>query len=162
MSAHRFEFVDIDGNPLPLSAFRDKAVLLVTTASRSEFAAQLRGLQNLWERYKDRGLVVVGVPCNDFGAEEPGTDSEIKRYTALNFGVNFPLTKKEKVTGDAAHPFFQWVVEEMGESPEASFEKYLIGPTGDLLAAWPAAMRPVASEVTRAIDAIVKSHPQSA
>src|SRR5215510_14271695 len=95
--AYGFEFVSIDGKPLPLDAWRGRPVLVVNTASFCGYTPQYRDLEALWQRYRDRGLVVLGVPCNDFGAQEPGTEKQIQSFCEVNYGVDFPLTAKAHV-----------------------------------------------------------------
>ena len=134
MNAYQFEFRTITGQALPLSSFEGKAVLVVNTASRCGLTPQYRELQGLWERYKARGLVVLGVPCNDFGAQEPGTETEIVSFCEVNYDIDFPLTSKQSVIGADAHPFYKWVGEVAEDAlPKWNFHKYLIGPNGDLV-----------------------------
>ena len=122
MSAHDFSFRTIDGAPLPLSDFAGKAVLVVNTASACGLTPQYEGLETLWRDYGARGLVVLGVPCNDFGAQEPGTEASIKTFCETRFGVDFPLASKEAVIGAGAHPFYRWVLGELGEGGGAQVE----------------------------------------
>ena len=153
--AHRFAFTSIEGEPLPLESFRGKTVLLVNTASRCGFTHQYADLQAVWQRYRDRGLVVLGVPSNDFGGQEPGSEAEIKAFCEVNFSVDFPLTEKAQVKGAAAHPFYRWARETLGSeaAPRWNFHKYLIGPDGALVAWFPTNKSPSSDDVTRAIEA---------
>lgn len=155
MTAHDFTFRSIDGDPLALSGFAGKAVLVVNTASECGFTPQYAGLQALWERHRDKGLIVLGVPSNDFGGQEPGEEAEIKQFCELNYGVDFPLTEKVKVIGSEAHPFYRWIADELGEdqAPRWNFHKYLIAPDGTLAGAWPSRVTPDAAEIASAIDA---------
>lgn len=157
MSAHDFEFEAIEGDAIPLSDFAGKAVLVVNTASECGFTPQYVGLQKLWETYRDRGLIVLGVPSNDFGAQEPGSEPEIKSFCVTNYGVDFPLTAKQRVVGAGAHPFFKWIAEEFGEAavPKWNFHKYLIDPEGDLNELWPSKVEPLAPEVRAAIEKLL-------
>ena len=109
MSAHEFDFEVIGGGALPLSRYKGKPILLVNVASECGFTPQYRELQELWTRYRDRGLVVLGVPSNDFGAQEPGTEDEIRSFCESRYAVDFPLTGKQKVIGGAAHPLYRWI-----------------------------------------------------
>jgi len=154
-SAYDFDFTAIEGGPLPLSQFKGKVVLLVNTASRCGFTPQYEGLQVVWERYRDRGLVVLGVPSNDFGGQEPGSEAEIKRFCEVNFDVDFPLAAKEHVVGEAAHPFYRWAAERLGfaAKPRWNFHKYLIGPDGQLADWFSTVTAPDAARVTEAIEA---------
>ena len=103
-SMHAFSFTSIDGAPLPMSGFAGQAVLVVNTASFCGFTRQYGALQQVYETYRDRGLVVLGVPSNDFGGQEPGTEAEIKQFCEVNFAVDFPLTEKQVVRGDGGAP----------------------------------------------------------
>ena len=153
-TAYDFAFTTIDGGPLPLSNFTGKAVLVVNTASECGHTPQYKDLQMLWQRYRDRGLVVLGVPSNDFGGQEPGTEAEIKRFCERQYAVDFPLTAKVHVTGGEAHPFYQWAANVAGEaaSPRWNFHKYLVGPDGELAAWFPTKTSPTAAEVTEAVE----------
>jgi glutathione peroxidase len=154
MSAHGFEFKGIDGETLTLSQFKGRPVMVVNTASECGFTPQYADLEALWQRYRDRGLVVLGVPSNDFGAQEPGSESEIKGFCEKNYGVDFPLTAKQTVIGGDAHPFYRWVVDQAGEdaAPKWNFHKYLIGREGELVGLWPSKVKPLAPEITAAIE----------
>ncbi len=157
MSAYDFSFNDIDGEPLELSRFAGQALLVVNTASACGYTPQYAELETLWSRYRARGLVVLGVPSNDFGAQEPGSEAEIKQFCQTNYTVDFPLTQKQRVIGGDAHPFYQWVVDEIGEvaAPKWNFHKYLIGPDGSLAGLWPSDVSPLDPEITDAIDALL-------
>ena len=156
-TAHDFSFTTIDGAPLPLQQLSGKAVLVVNTASFCGFTHQYAGLQALWQRYRDKGLVVLGVPSNDFGGQEPGTEAEIKEFCEVNFDVDFPLTEKVSVRGDAAHPFYRWAKAELGAAaaPRWNFHKYLVAPDGRLAAWFPTRERPDSARLTAAIDAVL-------
>ena len=154
MNAHQFEFRTIKGEALALSQYEGQAVLVVNTASRCGLTPQYRELQGLWERYRARGLIVLGVPCNDFGAQEPGTEAEIVSFCQINYDVDFPLTAKQSVIGADAHPFYKWVAEVAGEDalPKWNFHKYLVDTRGNLVAAFPSAVKPQSTELTNAVD----------
>ena len=157
MSAHSFEFRSITGDRLPLSAFSGKAVLLVNTASECGYTPQYADLQKLADTYGGRGLVVLGVPSNDFGAQEPGDEASIRSFCSSRYGVTFPMTEKVAVIGGEAHPLYRWIAETLGEdhAPRWNFHKYLIGPDGELAGAWPSDVEPLASEVTDSIEAVL-------
>ncbi len=154
MSAYDFAFTAIDGQPLPLAQYRGRPLLLVNTASFCGFTPQYDDLEAVWQRYRPRGLVVIGVPSNDFGAQEPGSAQEIKQFCASRYAVDFPLTQKQQVIGAAAHPFFRWIAAELGEAgaPRWNFHKYLVAPDGSLAGAWPSAIRPTDRAVTDEIE----------
>lgn len=154
-SAHQFEFNAIDGQPLPLSNFEGKTVLVVNTASFCGFTNQYEGLQKLYNTYADRGFVVLGVPSNDFGSQEPGTAEEIKEFCEFNYAITFPLTEKQVVSGSQAHPFYSWASDALGAKakPRWNFHKILIGPDGTALATWPTSTKPSARSITETIEA---------
>ncbi|MCG8597994.1 MAG: glutathione peroxidase [Kiloniellales bacterium] len=156
--AHAFGFTAIDGAPLPLSRYAGKAVLVVNTASRCGFTGQYRGLQALWRAYRDRGLVVLGVPSNDFGGQEPGAEAEIQAFCGEDFGVDFPLTGKTKVRGPGAHPFYRWARAEAGvlAAPKWNFHKYLIAADGRLAAWFYSWTTPGADRLRRAVEAALE------
>ena len=114
-NAYDFAFQAIDGADLPLTTFRDKVVLVVNTASKCGLTPQYEGLEKLYADYRDQGLVVLGVPSNQFAGQEPGTEAEIAAFCATTYGVDFPLTAKTDVKGEGAHPFYQWAKAELGE-----------------------------------------------
>ncbi len=160
-SAHEFEFIAIDGTPLPLSSFAGKAVLVVNTASFCGFTPQYKGLQALYERYRDRGLVVLGVPSNDFGSQEPGTAEEIKKFCEANFAIDFPLTEKQVVSGRNAHPFYRWASDTLGAmaKPRWNFHKYLVAPDGQLVDWFSTVTKPDSPKVVAAIEAVLPAQP---
>ena len=135
-SAYDFSFTTLIGEkPLPLSQFKGKVILVVNTASQCGFTKQYSGLQKLYDDYKDKGLVILGVPANDFGSQEPGNSEEIAQFCKLNFGVTFPMAAKQVVSGDTAHPFYLWARASLGfgTAPKWNFHKYLIARDGKLI-----------------------------
>lgn len=154
-SAHQYAFDRIDGGPLPLTTFKDKVVLVVNTASKCGLTPQYDGLEKLYSDYKDKGLVVLGVPCNQFMGQEPGTESEIQTFCSTTFGIDFPMTAKVDVKGDEAHPFYKWAADELGEPavPVWNFHKILIGKNGEAIRAFGPRTEPLDAEVTAAIEA---------
>ena len=124
----------IDGDNINLSDFRVSPVLVVNTASRCGFTRQYDGLETLRLDYQDKGLIVLGFRANDFGGQEPGTEKEIKSFCEVNFNITFPMTSKQNVKGNQAHPFYQWVSGKAGMmgKPRWNFHKYLINPDGEL------------------------------
>lgn len=156
-NAHDFSFTAIDGGALPLSGFAGKAVLVVNTASKCGLTPQYEGLEALYRDYRDQGLVVLGVPCNQFAGQEPGNEAEIAQFCALNFQVDFPMTAKTDVKDAARHPFYAWAQEALGEGavPVWNFHKILIGPKGEAVAAFGPRTEPRDPEITGAIDALL-------
>ncbi|HTZ77950.1 MAG TPA: glutathione peroxidase [Stellaceae bacterium] len=154
--AHDFTFAGIDGGRLPLADFRGKPVLVVNTASFCGYTPQYADLEALYRRYRDRGLVVLAVPSNDFGAQEPGTAAEIKQFCST-YRVSFPIAGKEHVIGSGAHPFYRWIEAELGEGgvPRWNFHKYLLAPDGSLAGAWPSAVKPQAPEIVEEIERLL-------
>lgn len=154
MSAHDFSFTAIDGKPLDLKDFAGKAVLVVNVASYCGFTPQYTDLQELHETYGPKGLVVLGVPSNDFGAQEPRSEGEIAKFCQSLYGVKFALASKEKVIGEGAHPLYKWIAGKLGEDalPKWNFHKYLIGKDGELLETFGSRTSPAAPEVKKAIE----------
>jgi len=152
-SAHDFAFQTIDGAPLPLTTFKDKVVLVVNTASACGLTPQYDGLEQLYSEYKDQGLVVLGVPCNQFAGQEPGTEAEIKAFCETRFAIDFPLTSKVDVKGDSAHPFYKWAEGQLGEPavPVWNFHKILIGKDGAAIRAFGPRTDPQDADMTAEI-----------
>jgi glutathione peroxidase len=153
-SAHDYAFTSIDGKPLPLSEFKGKAVLVVNTASQCGLTPQYAGLEELWSGYRDKGLIVLGVPSNDFGAQEPGTEDQIKTFCETRFSVDFPMTSKAVVKGDQAHPFYRWAKAELGEEaePKWNFHKILVGKDGQAVRGFGSRTEPGDPQLKAAID----------
>jgi len=154
-TAYDFAFKTIEGQPLPMTTFKDKVVLVVNTASACGLTPQYDGLEKLYSDYKDEGLVVLGVPCNQFMGQEPGTEAEIKAFCETRFKIDFPLTSKEEVKGAGAHPFYKWALETLGESadPAWNFHKILVGKDGTLIRAFGPRTEPLADEVVTTVKA---------
>ena len=128
----------IDGTEQPLAAYRDKVVLVVNVASKCGFTPQYAGLEKLYETYKDRGLVVLGFPCNQFGAQEPGSETEIAAFCDLNYNVSFPMFSKIVVNGRGAHPLYQWLKRKapglLGlQAVKWNFTKFLVDRSGTIV-----------------------------
>lgn len=128
---HDFSVRTIDGKPKSLKDYSGQPVLVVNVASECGLTPQYAGLEKLYKQYKDQGLVVLGLPCNQFGAQEPGSEAEIKQFCQLNYGVDFPLTSKIEVNGPGADPLYKWLRGESGGTDiQWNFEKFLIGKDG--------------------------------
>lgn len=155
-SAYDYRFQSLmGGEPLPLSQFKGKVMLVVNTASHCGFTGQYAGLQALHDRYHEDGLVVIGVPSNDFGAQESGSAEEIADFCQLNYGVTFPMTAKEIVSGDKAHPFYQWARRSLGfgTAPKWNFHKYLVNRQGKAIDHFNSTTNPDAKSMVEAIEA---------
>lgn len=153
-NAHAFSFETQSGAELPLSDYRGKLVLVVNTATECGFAGQIGGLQELWDRFGDKGLIVLGVPSNDFGGQEPRSNDEIIGYCETRYGAHFPMTAKTSVKGKDAHDFYRWARQELGLAarPYWNFHKYLIGPEGNILAWFSTPTGPNSKRVVSAIE----------
>ena len=129
-----FTVDDIQGEPVSLDRYRGKVLLVVNTASKCGFTPQYKGLEGLYRKYRERGLEVLGFPCNQFGHQEPGDEAEISDFCERNFGVTFPLSSKVEVNGDGAHPLFDWLKDSkgglLGDKIKWNFTKFLIGKDG--------------------------------
>ena len=133
-----FSAQKIDGKPVALKKFRGKVMLIVNTASACGFTPQFAGLETLWETYRDKGLVVVGFPSNEFGAQDPGSNDQIASFCQLNYGVSFPMMGKVKVNGAQAHPLWKWLTQEapglLGTTGvKWNFTKFLVGRDGTVI-----------------------------
>lgn len=144
-------FESIDGGTLTLSQWSGQPILVVNTASRCGFTNQFIGLQSLYDDYRDRGLVVVAVPSDDF-RQELSSNEAVKDFCELQYGINMPMTGITHVKGPEAHPFFQSLKREKGFEPSWNFNKVLIGPDGDLLATYNSAVKPKSLRIRRDIE----------
>ena len=153
-NAFDFSFKSISGKELPLSDYKGKVIMVVNTASLCGFTKQYTALQELYTRYKDKGFVIIGVPSNDFGGQEPEDEKAIKKFCEVNYNITFPLTEKYAVTGENAHPFYKWAAEEKGgiSIPKWNFHKYLIGPDGKIIDWYFSSTSPLAERVTKTIE----------
>jgi glutathione peroxidase len=159
-SAYDFDAVSIDGKPANLGSQKGKVLLIVNTASACGFTPQFAGLEKLWERYRDKGLVVVGFPSNEFGGQDPGSDGEIASFCQVNYGVSFPMMSKIKVNGADAHPLWQWL---SAEAPgilgtkgiKWNFTKFLVGRDGQVIKRY--APNDAPESITKDIEAALAS-----
>lgn len=144
----------VDGPDLSPDLFRGKVVLVVNTASKCGFTPQYEGLQALWREYRDKGVVILGVPSNDFGGQEPGSNGEVQSFCQINYGVDFPLMAKQVVKGDDAHPLFRWAAAQTGPLgvPRWNFHKLLIGRDGRLVDWFASTTEPSSPKLRAAID----------
>jgi len=147
-----FTLNTIDGAAAPLSAYQGKVVLLVNVASKCGYTPQYAGLQKLYEKYKDKGFVIVGVPANNFGAQEPGTNEEIKTFCSRNYNVTFPMMSKVSVKGADKTPLYGYLTDKTGGEIKWNFTKFLIDKKGNIVSRFESAVTPEAAEMTKAIE----------
>lgn len=157
-NAYDFEFLNLEENSkIKLSDYIGQVVMVVNTASQCGFAGQYGELQMLYAKYQEKGFVVIGVPSNDFGAQEEGSNQDIAKFCESNYGVTFPLTTKCEVAGDKAHPFYAWAKEQLGfvTAPKWNFHKYLIDSRGNLIDYFYTTTPPDAPRVIDAIEKLI-------
>lgn len=154
-NAHQFEFTAIGTDALKLADLSGKVILIVNTASQCGFTSQYADLQKLYDTYGDKGLVVIGVPSDNFGGQEFAQESEVKAFTEEKFAITFPLATLTNVKGDNAHPFYQWAGKQAGflGSPKWNFHKYLIDKKGNYVTWFSSNTSPMSEKVTAAIEA---------
>ena len=150
-----FQFTSIDGGVIDLADWAGQPVLVVNTASLCGYTPQYDGLQALYDRYAARGLVVLAVPSDDF-SQELGTEAAVKDFCTANFDLTLPMTEITSVTGDTAHPFYQWLRAETGFEPGWNFNKVLIGPDGKVVDTWGSAAEPEGRAIRARIEALLK------
>lgn len=158
-NAYVFSFSSLmSSEPLALSNFKGKVLLIVNTASECGFTPQYKDLEALYQKYKDKGLVVIGVPANDFGKQEPGSSEQIAKFCEINYGVTFPIAKKEIVSGKDAHPFYQWAKAKLGSlsAPKWNFSKYLVDKKGNVVEYYISTTNPMDDKITKKIEKLLK------
>jgi glutathione peroxidase len=154
MNAYDIEFKGLDGQALPLAAFTGRPMLLVNVASACGFTPQYGPMQAMTAEFGDGGPVIIGIPCNDFGAQEPGSKETISDFCETRFGVTFPMTDKVAILdASTRHPFYNWIASELGEDalPKWNFHKYVVGPDGALVASFGSRTAPDTGEVRVAL-----------
>lgn len=156
-TVYDFTMNSIDGKATPLSAYKGKIVLLVNVASRCGYTPQYTALESIYEKYKDRGFVIVGIPANNFGGQEPGTNEEIKTFCSAKYNVKFPMMAKVSVKGDDMTPLYQFLTDKSanpntGGEIQWNFTKFLVGPDGKVIARFEPKVTPDSPEVTGAIE----------
>ena len=152
--AYDFNFNDLDGSLLKLSEYKNKVIIVVNVASQCGFTKQYEDMQKVWELYQDKGIIMLGVPSNDFGNQEPGSSEEIKNFCEAKFGITFPMTEKITVKGENAHPFYKWARENHGKSaiPKWNFHKIIIGKNGKVIDAFASLTNPSSKKFIKAIE----------
>jgi glutathione peroxidase len=156
-SVHEFTLNSIDGKPTALSQYKGKVMLLVNVASKCGYTPQYAGLESLYQKYKDRGLVVVGVPANNFGGQEPGTNEDIKTFCTRNYNVTFPMMSKVSVKGEDKTPLYQFLTDSAlnpatGGDVKWNFTKFLVGKDGKVILRFESKVTPDAPELTSAVE----------
>ena len=160
INAYDFSFTSIDGeSQIDLSEFKGKTLLVVNTASLCGFTYQYGGLQSLYDNYGDEGLVVLGIPANDFSKQEPGQENEIKEFCETNFNITFPMTSKEIVSGKGLHPFYDWTKDELGwlaGVPRWNFHKIIIDKNGNAIGGYSPMTKPSSKKFIKVIEKALK------
>jgi glutathione peroxidase len=152
--AYDFNFKDLDGSTINLSEYKNKVIVVVNVASQCGFTSQYEGMQEIWEKYQQRGIVMMGVPSNDFGKQEPGDNKEIKNFCEAKFGISFPMTEKVVVKGENAHPFYLWAKKNHGNSavPKWNFHKIIIGKNGKVEDTFASITKPSSKKFISALE----------
>ena len=151
-SVHEFTLPSIDGASAPLSAYKGKVVLIVNVASQCGYTPQYAGLEKLYEKYKDHGLVVLGFPANNFGAQEPGTNAEIKTFCSRTYHVTFPMYSKISVAGGDKAPLYKFLTDANGGEVKWNFTKFLVDPNGKVIARFESGVEPDSAELVSALE----------
>ena len=156
--AYDFNFNDLDGSTLSLSDYKNKVIIVVNVASQCGFTSQYENMQEVWEKYEKKGIVMLGVPSNDFGNQEPGDSKEIKNFCEAKFGITFPMTEKVSVKGENAHPFYVWAKKNHGKSaiPKWNFHKIIIGRDGKIRDTFASITNPSSKRFIQAIEKALK------
>ena len=160
MSLYDVTINSLDGSPADLHDYDDRAVLVVNVASQCGLTPQYTGLEDLHERFASRGFTVLGVPCNQFGGQEPGTAEEIATFCSTNYGVTFPMTEKVEVNGEGRHPLYQQLVEVADKDGHTgdirwNFEKFLVAPGGKIVARFNPMVEPTSDDVVSAVEGVL-------
>ena len=152
--AYDFKFNDLDGSRLNLSEYQNKVIIVVNVASQCGFTKQYEDMQKIWEKYQEKGIVMLGVPSNDFGKQEPGSNEDIKNFCEAKFGITFPMTGKVSVKGENAHPFYKWAKENYGRSavPKWNFHKIIISKDGKIETTFASITNPSSEKFIKALE----------
>lgn len=155
MSLYDLTTNSLDGKPVKLADYKGKVLVIVNTASQCGYTPQYAGLQKLYEGYRDKGVVVLGFPSNDFGGQEPGTPAQIKTFCETKFQVQFPMFEKVKTSGDGQSPVYRFLTAKHA-APKWNFHKYVVGKDGHVVAAFPSSVVPESAELKSAIETALK------
>ena len=157
--AYYFKFKDLDGSTLSLSEYKGKVIVVVNVASQCGFTNQYEAMQKVWEKYQEKDVLMLGVPSNDFGKQEPGNNEDIKNFCEAKFGISFPMTEKVLVKGSDAHPFYIWARENHGKSaiPKWNFHKIIIDKDGKVAETFSSITNPSSNKFIKALDKLIKN-----
>jgi glutathione peroxidase len=156
-SVHEFSLPSIDGVPAPLSAYKGKVILIVNVASQCGYTPQYAGLEKLYEKYKERGFAILGFPANNFGAQEPGSNQEIKTFCSRNYNVTFPMYSKISVKGDDQAPLYKYLTGAAGGEIQWNFTKILVGGDGKVVQRFEPNVTPDSSELVGAVEKALRA-----
>ena len=157
--AYDFKFKNLDGSILSLSEYKDKIIIIINVASKCGFTNQYEDMQKVWEKYQKDNVIVLGIPSNDFGNQEPGTNEEIKNFCEAKFGISFPMTEKVSVKGSEAHPFYKWAGENYGNAaiPKWNFHKIIIDKNGRIAETFSSMTKPSSNKFAKVLEKLIKS-----
>jgi len=152
--AYDFKFNDLNGSILNLSDYKGKVIVVINVASQCGFTKQYEDMQKVWENYKNKGIIILGIPSNDFGQQEPGNNQEIKTFCESKFGISFPMSEKISVKGSNAHPFYLWAKKNHGNSavPKWNFHKIIIGKDGKIIDTFTSITNPSSRKFIKSIE----------
>ena len=155
--AYDFTFKDLDGSPLSLAEFKDKVIVVVNVASQCGFTSQYEDMQMIYEKYQSKGIIMLGIPSNDFGQQEPGSNEEIKNFCEAKFGITFPMTEKVSVKGNQAHPFYIWAKNNYGSAaiPKWNFHKIIIDKSGKVADTFSSITNPSSKKFRKVIEKLI-------
>ena len=155
--AYDFKFKDLDGSPLSLSEYKGKIIIAINVASQCGFTKQYEDMQNIWEKYQSKGIIMLGIPSNDFGKQEPGSNDEIKNFCESKFGISFPMTEKVVVKGSDAHPFYLWAKKNYGNAavPKWNFHKIIIDRNGKVAETFTSITNPSSKKFIKVLEKLI-------
>ena len=155
--AYDFNFNDLDGTPLNLKEYKNKVIVVINVASQCGFTNQYTDMQKVWEKYQEKGVIMLGVPSNDFGKQEPGSSEDIKNFCEAKFGISFPMTEKVSVKGSGAHPFYIWALENHGKSaiPKWNFHKIIIDKNGKVADTFSSITNPSSKKFIKTLEKLI-------
>ena len=155
--AYDFNFKDLDGSPLNLSNYKGKVIVAINVASQCGFTNQYEDMQQVWEKYQSKGIVILGIPSNDFGKQEPGSNQDIKNFCEAKFGISFPMTEKVSVKGSEAHPFYIWAQKNYGKSaiPKWNFHKIIIDKNGKIAETFSSITNPSSKKFIKILEKLI-------